>query len=313
MQIMSGVKPLKPPSDERPPMSIGRLAREVHINPDTLRMWERRYGAPKSIRLPSGHRRYTAAEARRLGLAVQAMRLGRRPSEVVPASTEKLLEILGQAKAAESTVGERRRPSREESLARWVAAARQLDAQTLAHLFHQEWAELGPLQFLEERVGPVLEEVGEAWRCGHLTVAQEHFLSEQLSDFLSSQWRRLSERAPRAPFMLATLPGDLHQFGLIMCAVVSAVADHAVVFLGPHTPPEELVRTAIVHRPAACVVSLSKTCDPAKAREWLRELREGLPEEIPLVAGGGGLPEVVEGVLRFETLRSFHEWAAQQP
>ena len=51
-------------------ISIGALSKETGLSVENLRMWERRYGSPKAIRLPSGHRRYTWAEVARLKLVV---------------------------------------------------------------------------------------------------------------------------------------------------------------------------------------------------------------------------------------------------
>ena len=39
-------------------LTIGELARRTGLNVATLRMWEARHGFPRSMRLPSGHRRY---------------------------------------------------------------------------------------------------------------------------------------------------------------------------------------------------------------------------------------------------------------
>ncbi|MBP48009.1 MAG: helix-turn-helix-type transcriptional regulator, partial [Myxococcales bacterium] len=47
-------------------LSIGTLARSVGIPVETIRTWERRYGAPVPRRLVSGHRRYDPAEIERL-------------------------------------------------------------------------------------------------------------------------------------------------------------------------------------------------------------------------------------------------------
>lgn len=40
-------------------LTIGELARRTGVNVATLRMWEERHGFPVSVRLPSGHRRYS--------------------------------------------------------------------------------------------------------------------------------------------------------------------------------------------------------------------------------------------------------------
>jgi len=46
-------------------LSIGELADMTGLGVHTLRMWEKRYGAPHSQRLPSGHRRYPIKETKK--------------------------------------------------------------------------------------------------------------------------------------------------------------------------------------------------------------------------------------------------------
>ncbi|GAA2131695.1 DICT sensory domain-containing protein [Nocardioides bigeumensis] len=43
-------------------LSIGDLAERAGVSPGLLRMWETRFGFPEPVRLPSGHRRYQAAD-----------------------------------------------------------------------------------------------------------------------------------------------------------------------------------------------------------------------------------------------------------
>ena len=45
-------------------LSIGELSRATGLSIDTLRVWERRYGRPVPVRLPSGHRRISRSEWR---------------------------------------------------------------------------------------------------------------------------------------------------------------------------------------------------------------------------------------------------------
>src|SRR5919106_15913 len=47
-------------------LTIGELAARTGVQPGTLRMWESRHGFPRAERLPSGHRRYPAAEVQRV-------------------------------------------------------------------------------------------------------------------------------------------------------------------------------------------------------------------------------------------------------
>ena len=43
-------------------LTIGGLSTATGVSADTLRAWESRHGFPAPVRLPSGHRRYTAAQ-----------------------------------------------------------------------------------------------------------------------------------------------------------------------------------------------------------------------------------------------------------
>jgi len=45
-----------------PHLSIGDVAERAGVSPGLLRMWETRFGFPAPTRLPSGHRRYSAAD-----------------------------------------------------------------------------------------------------------------------------------------------------------------------------------------------------------------------------------------------------------
>ena len=47
---------------------MGAVTRRTGIGEHTLRAWERRFGFPDPVRLPSGHRRYPLEQVRRLAL-----------------------------------------------------------------------------------------------------------------------------------------------------------------------------------------------------------------------------------------------------
>jgi DICT domain-containing protein len=72
---------LSTPSARTGSLSIGGLAAHTGVPPATLRSWEARYGFPRPIRLPGGHRRYSEGDVtavrevlrhRNSGLALEA-------------------------------------------------------------------------------------------------------------------------------------------------------------------------------------------------------------------------------------------------
>ena len=76
-------------------LSIGELAEMTGLGVHTLRVWEKRYGAPQSQRLPSGHRRYPKEDVPRLRAIANALDSGYRASKVVTATMEELQGLMG--------------------------------------------------------------------------------------------------------------------------------------------------------------------------------------------------------------------------
>jgi DNA-binding transcriptional MerR regulator/methylmalonyl-CoA mutase cobalamin-binding subunit len=298
--------------------SIGAVARETGISIEALRMWERRYGFPRSIRLPSGHRRYPIEEVHRLRLASRALEAGFRARDVAAASTEELERMLALAQSGPISV---KYPSAEplireveirEVVDRWLKATKLYDERTLTQEFHDAWARLGPLRFIQERVAPFAQQVGEGWLMGSISISQEHFASEKLGDFLGAMWRRLSERSQGAEYLLATLPGDQHRLGLQMCALVVAAADQRVLYIGPQTPPNEIVKYVTNHPVAGVCISVSRSMDIRQVEPVLRQLRIDIPPQIQIVVGGGGAPEGMDGIGHITDFDLFFNWLRQR-
>src|SRR3954470_11925501 len=59
--VSSGLRNLYPAV-----LPIAEVARRTGVTVETLRIWERRYGFPAPERRPSGHRRYTDDDCRRV-------------------------------------------------------------------------------------------------------------------------------------------------------------------------------------------------------------------------------------------------------
>src|SRR5512143_1365530 len=78
-------------------LSIGDICAETGLSSDVIRVWERRYGFPVPVRLPSGHRRYREQDLRRLRLIAEAVAEGHRPSKVVGAEEAELKRLIAKS------------------------------------------------------------------------------------------------------------------------------------------------------------------------------------------------------------------------
>lgn len=288
-------------------LSIGALSRATGIAVETLRTWENRYGFPRPERRPSGHRLYPIASVPRLRLIAQALVLGHRAGQVVGASEEALGQLLEAAPS---------RPPRSPAAAELPAeieARRSLvsgfEADRLRETLVADWARLGPVEFLETRVAPLVEQVGEAWQQGELEIRHEHFLTEVLCELLGSLRVPLDERAQGPLVLCGTLPGERHGLGLQMAALVLAAAGWRTLYLGTEVPVPEFVALARDLQASAVAVSVSRASGGRQTVGRLRRLRNGVPRRVRLVVGGEGAPAAGGGIEVMKSLGALDAWA----
>ncbi len=298
------------PSPEHPEssegrLSIGALARATGIPVETLRTWEARYGFPAPERKPSGHRLYPLSSVPRLRRIAEALTRGHRAGEVVPASDQVLDDLLRATPAPASPPGVAREPAGHLDLMRVIT---DFDGPALTHILLQDWARLGPLGFLEDRVIPAVRDIGEAWKDGRLEIRHEHFFSERAGDLLRSLRIPFEERATGPLVILSTLPGEAHGLGLQMAALVLAVSGCRILFLGTEVPATEIATLARDTNARAVAVSVSKaTRGPASANQ-IGHLRRLLPRRVSVIVGGDGAPRPHAGIEVLQDLAALEAW-----
>jgi DNA-binding transcriptional MerR regulator len=279
--------------------SIGDLAEACGISVDTLRIWERRYGRPEPIRLPSGHRRYTIEHIRWLRRVAEALAQGHRTNKVVRATDEELDRLL--AKEAPPPA-----PEDLEPLFRAVHGYR--EAQLLDRLW-ERWRRLGPEPFLDRVLDPLLVGVGRRWADGTLDVRHEHFLSEVVEHFLRAARASVLKTSSGPGIVLATLEGELHGLGLHMAAVVCARQRWRPRVLGVSTPLDEIVKAALESKARAVGVSVSLHTGGIGTDRRLAELRRRLPSDRRVIVGGAGARGARRGPRGIEYARTLGDLA----
>lgn len=259
-------------------LSIGELSRATGLSIDTLRVWERRYGRPVPVRLPSGHRRYTPADARWLRRVAEALARGHRPREVLATGDTDLDQLLGRPEPAQ----ERFEPRRLLELAReW----RGVELETA---LHGAYARVGPRTFLEEHVAPLLEAAGSAWADGTIDVRHEHFLSHTVDDVLRGLRARLSIEPAAPVVVLSALDGEQHGLGLQMAALLCASQGVRPCQLGCCAPPAEIAAAAQETGARGVGIGVSLANGGVQTERRIAELRLMLPAGVRLAVGGGG-------------------------
>lgn len=282
-------------------LSIGELSNMTGIGVHTLRVWEKRYGAPHSQRLPSGHRRYPKEEVPRLRAIASALESGYRASKVVTSTLEELQAMMGlkpfiEPKPDTSAAEQDELTSKEILIESWVKWVHGYKDDALLGGFHDAWGRHGALNFILKFADPLLQRIGNGWETGELDISHEHFASECMVSFLSEKWRQLNIRKNGPIVLITTLPGESYSLGILMCAVVTSVTSFKVIYLGVDNPLEDIIATAENHRPELITMSISHVFDPTTAENLLLKIRGELNPKIFMATGGKGSPNNIPGI-----------------
>ena len=266
------------PSAKKTPelLSIGELAQATGISPDTIRVWERRYGVPEPVRLPSGHRRYTPEQLRWLRRVVEAVSLGHRPSAIVRSTEEELQELLDNR---------RTKIEPPDDLHSWLELVRTFDSSMLSDTLRETWQRQTPSDFLTETVAPLDLAVHRAFTDGQLKLRHKQFVSELLQDSLRSLRTAIGSPATGPKVLLAGLEEDFHELPTQMAALLCAAKGVRPQILGRNTPFEEIQRAASEMRVNAVALPTAPVqCTPDQEAR-IEALRAGLNDSIQLCVG----------------------------
>lgn len=283
--------------DDTPSLSIGALSRASGIPVGTLRSWELRYGFPAPRRLDSGHRRYDPAQLERLDLVKRALALGHRPSEVVAARPARLARLLASAPSSPGV-------SLDAPTERLMDATLALDEAALDAALRHAIDDLGLRRFVYECLVPFLRAVGERWLEGRLGVMHEHFATVRLKAFLEERRRG---HPGGAAVICATLPGEPHDLGLHIAALLLAFAGRRPIVLGTNTPVEDVAAAAQQSEALAVLIGSSPVAPRDVLVPQLAALKRLLAPRVSL--GVGGTELAPRGVTLLSDFASLERWS----
>ena len=244
-------------------LRIGELSRRVGVSTELLRAWERRYGLLSPTRTAGGFRLYGDADEQRVRRMLQHLESGVSAAEGARLA---LLEPSGPAPgdAPAMTAPGALADQLRSALDRFDDAGAQAAFDNLLATFAVETV-------LRDVVLPYLHELGERWERGDVSVAQEHFASALLRGRLLGLARGWGNGgSPLA--LLACVPGDQHDLGLICFGLALRRHGWRIAYLGPDTPLDTLGETARQLDPALVVLTATTPALATAARAGLAEV-----------------------------------------
>ena len=284
------MKPAAQPDADEARHPIAVVAERTGLSQDVLRVWERRYGAVTPTRDAGGHRHYSNGDITRLGLLQAATRAGRSIGAVAALSADELSALVEEDLAARErfALPPVESPATQAIVDTAFAQARALDASAVDTTLRRAASALGSPAFIETVAVPLLRRIGDEWHAGRLAPPEEHLVSSVLHDIVMGTMRSFPQR-PGAPRVLVATPaGDRHAIGAALVGATSALEGWNVLYLGTDLPAADIAEAAKAAGVRVVAMSIVYSEDRARVLGELRALRAQLPEDVVMIAGGGG-------------------------
>jgi MerR family transcriptional regulator, light-induced transcriptional regulator len=268
-------------------VQIGDLARRTGLSVDVLRAWERRYGLLRPRRSAGGFRLYSSRDED----TVRAM-LAQIDRGFQPAQAAKLALAQPTLPASSMVLAPPAAPGADGALtlarADLYAALTGFHGSHAHQLIDELLAGFTVDAVLRDVILPCLADLGDGWKRGAVTIAQEHFASNLLRERLlglARPWDRGS--GPRA--ILACPPNERHDIALICFGVVLGRSGWRITFLGADTPVGTVAEAADVLEPNLVVFTSTMDGRLAAVAPAIRELTAARPVHI---AGRGATADL---------------------
>ncbi|MDX1697269.1 MAG: MerR family transcriptional regulator [Thiohalobacterales bacterium] len=254
--------------------TIGTVSKLTGVGAITLRAWERRYNLITPVRKESGHRLYTRRHIDQINRITALTQQGMRISQITPEMLEADVKSDGDANDAW-----------KDYLNSMMAAIIGFDEDRLEEIYNGALS-LYPIGLVTRQLlTPLLVELGLRWEAGEGSIAEEHFFAFYLRNKLGARYHHRPRGNHGNSLLLAGLPGEHHEIGLLLFALAAHEAGYRVIPLGANMPLSELAAVARMKQCSAIV--LSGAIAPGK---------QVLDKDLPALARSAGMPVMVGGL-----------------
>lgn len=221
------------------PFPIRDLVRRTGVNASTLRAWENRHGLLKPIRTASGHRLYTQEDVQRVRRLQELLAQGLSLADIAP--------LLEQAPLPDVRAESPAPAADTAAVASWqgylretLRALEDFSTERLDNLYNEACA-LYPIDLVTRNLlVPVLFELGERWDKRASGIAEEHFFSAWLRNKLGARLHHGQWLPKSKPLILACLPEETHEIGLLLFALGILQMGYRLIYLGANMPVREI-------------------------------------------------------------------------
>lgn len=303
--------------------NIQMASKLSNVGIHTIRIWERRYKAVEPARDPSGHRNYSKDDIEKLSLLNELCKMGFAISKIANLDSDSLKEKLREhgnekdvfkMKAPEFRMSEK---EVEEILLVSLMALKAYRLDIVANELNRLKKALTGRQFALKVALPLMGELGQAVASGDYSISHEHALSSimkfHLSHFLYNS--ESSRTFSRKKILVCGVEGDMHEFGILIAAVLCKHYNYDFFYLGPNLPAEALVDATQFLESETIVIgvtSMASHLGTEKIKSYLETVLARTPEKVQVILGSPlEIPiqkKFAKKFVQLQSLNNFDEW-----
>ena len=265
--------------------NVQAVVQKIGLKPDTLRVWERRYGLPRPQRSPGGHRLYSERDIATVKWLIarkgEGMRISR--AAAVWKGLEKEgkdpLDVAPGATSPSLADGETIADMRKE----WISACLAFDEGRAGMILTQAFALYPPEMVALELLQKGVAQIGDSWYRNEATVQQEHFATSQAMRRLNALVMAAPQPTRSGRVLVASPPEEAHDFGLLLLTFLLRRRGWHVVFLGARVPVAQFESTLAATRPQLVILAAQQLQTAATLLEMAQMLHK---QGFPLAFGG---------------------------
>ncbi len=158
------------------------------------------------------------------------------------------------------------------------------------------YEKLGTESFIIEFIAPFVNFVGLSWENEDISIANEHFCSDQISKFIYRKNVDIHKSEGIPKVLLTSIPNESHAIGITMAESILSLNGAKCLSLSAETPLDEIVETAIISQSNIIGLSFSGHIEKNIEEASLIEIKKILPKTIDIWVGGNFSGTKIDGI-----------------
>lgn len=295
--------------------TIRQMIELTGLSEFTIRGWETRYRAFSPRRGETGRREYNKKDIERALLIRELLKRGHKIGKIATLSNQKLSSLFEQ--------------STENDQSADPHSQNKIVTEALELMALQKWDELSALfksvryksasRLIQDFLLPVLGKLALQVNSGLVSIAQEHVLSSVIKEKIYSSLSDLEKKSKvsknKIRFVLAAPEGDYHELGLLLAHLLIRSYGFTSLYLGPHTPVQDLSETALRFEAShMLIVSTVSRKDGARQDllNFVSDVQKKIGLSVRILIAGSQTPHFSrEETSNLSNLESFHDLERQ--